>query len=357
MIVREKYVPILKCKAGEFIALNKLPEEFKDDIVPVADLVPIQNKKTFEAHIQSSIDYIKKWNQDRLLYIDGYMIQDTALLVKRKKYMEYIFAELRKTNNNVIPVVSNISNSDYIAQIKNIVEKDNRGVCLRIFGNRSGSINEEIERMIPRIDLSFNKIDLLIDLQSLEVLSVDEILNWHQDIITKLIYPSNWRSLVLAGSNFPINLSKLTANQIHLIPRKHWLAWNRLFEKKEIDRFPSYSDYGISHPLLSEVEGIPNASASIRYTNTEEYYIYRGRGTRQHGFEQFFEISTALINGSEYFGRNHCYGDEFIYRCGMERKLKGRLLDWRAVGTNHHITVVVNQLRQFWRDFNAERTS
>jgi len=356
MISRDKYVPVIKCKAGEFIALSKLPEEFKDEIVPIADLVPNPQKK-LEEHIHSSIGYIQRWDRERLIYIDGYMIQDNDIMIHRKRYMEYIFNEIRKYKYNVIPVVSNISNPDYIVQIKNIVEKDSRGLCLRIFSSREISINDEIERMMPRIDLGFNQIDLLIDLQSLEILSPDEILNWQKEIIKNLSYSSSWRSLVLTGSNFPINLTKLTANQIHLIPRKHWSAWKQLFESSDIERFPSYSDYGISHPLMSEVEGIPNASASIRYTNSDEYYIYRGRGTRQHGFEQFFEIATALINSSEYFGRDHCYGDEFIYRCGTERKLKGRLLDWRAVGTNHHITVVVNQLRQFWRDFNAVRTS
>jgi len=357
MISNEKYVPILKCKAGEFIALDKLPEDLKDEIVPIADLVPIQNKKSFVEHIQSSIGYIQTWGNERLLYIDGYMIQDTDLVIGRKKYMEYIFNELRKSKHNVIPVISNISNPEYIKQVNNIAEKDKRGVCLRIFGNREININDEIERMIPRIGLKINQIDLLIDLQSVEILSVNEILNWQKVIFSILIYPSNWRSLVLSGSNFPINLSKLTANQIHLITRKHWLAWNELHNNKDIDRYPSYSDYGISHPLMSEVEGIPNASASIRYTHEKEYFIYRGRGTRQHGFEQFFDLSESLINSEEFYGEEHCAGDKYISVCGTDKEKTGSLKTWRWVGTCHHLTVVVNQLRQFWRDFKAERTS
>lgn len=357
MIAQEKYVPILKCKAGEFIALAKLPDSLKDEIVPIADLVPIQNKKSFVEHIKSSIGYILTWGNERLLYIDGYMIQDTDLVIGRKKYMEYIFHELRKTNYNVIPVVSNISNLEYLNQVKYIIEKDKRGVCLRIFCDREININDEIERILPRINLNINQIDLLIDLQSVEILSVDEILKWQKAIFSNLVYQSNWRSLVLSGSNFPINLSKLTANQIHIIPRKHWLAWSKLLRDKNIDRYPSYSDYGISHPWMSEVEGIPNASASIRYTHEKEYFIYRGSGTRQHGFEQFFDLSESLINSEEFSGDEHCAGDKYISVCGTDKEKTGSLKTWRWVGTCHHLTVVVNQLRQFWRDFNAERTS
>lgn len=357
MIKNEHYVPVLKCKAGEFIALDKLPDELKDNIVPVADLVPIQNKKTFEKHIQSSIGYIQKWNRDNMLYIDGYMIQNTNTLVKRKKYMEYIFDELRKRKHLVIPVVSNISNPDYIAQVNDIIGKDNRGVCLRIFGKRAANINDEIERLISRIGLDFIKIDLLIDFRSLEALSINETLIWQTEVLSNLPYLSKWRSLVFTGSSFPIDLSELTPNQIHLISRKHWLAWKQLFENDDIERFPSYSDYAISHPLMSEFDGIPNASASIRYTHEDEYYIYRGRGTRQHHYEQFFDLSEALINSDEYYMRDHCSGDQFIYKCGTEKEKPGSLQTWRWVGTNHHFTVVFNQLRQFWRDFNAERTS
>jgi hypothetical protein len=357
MIAQEKYVPILKCKKGEFIALNKLPDNLKDEIIPIADLVPVQNKKSFVEHIKSSVGYIRTWGAERLLYIDGYMLQDTDLAIGRKKYMEYIFDELRRSKNNVIPVVSNISNLEYLNQVKYIIEKDEKGVCVRIFCDREMNINDEIESTIQRLNLNINQIDLLIDLQSVEILKVDEILNWQKVTFSNLVYPSSWRSLVLSGSNFPINLSKLTANQIHPIPRKHWLAWKRLFRNKDIERLPSYSDYGISHPLMSAFEGIPNASASIRYTHENEYYIYRGRGTRQHGFEQFFDLSESLINSEEFYGDEHCAGDKYISVCGTDKKKPGSLTIWRWVGSCHHLTVAVNQLRQFWRDFNAERTS
>jgi hypothetical protein len=329
----------------------------KDEIVPIVDMVPIGYKKSFESHINSSIGYVQSWDTQRLIYIDGYMLQNKDELIGRKRYMEYVFDELRKSKQNVIPVISNISNPEYVKQVNKIIEKDKRGVCLRIFADREININDDIESMVPRINLRINQIDLLIDLQSVEILSVDEILNWQNDILSSLQNISDWRSLVISGSNFPINLSKLITNQINPIPRKHWLAWKELYKNNEIDRYPSYSDYGISHPQMSEFDGIPNASASIRYTLENEYYVYRGLGTRQHGFEQFFDLSESLMNSDEFYGEDHCAGDKYIKICGTDKKKPGSLKIWRWVGTCHHITTTVNQLRQFWRDFNAERTS
>lgn len=271
--------------------------------------------------------------------------------------MEYIFDELRKSKHNVIPVVSNISDIEYIKQINSILDKDKKGACLRVFCNREKNINNEIEAILPRINSNISEIDLLIDLRSLEILTVEEIYEWQRMILTNLSSIKKWRSLVIAGGNFPIDLTELKADQIHLIQRKHWLSWNQLFRDKNIERYPTYSDYAISHPKMSEVKGFPNASASIRYTHENEYYVYRGRGTRQYHYDQFFDISEALLNSEEYYGQDHCAGDKFIHVCGTEKVKKGSLTTWRWVGTCHHITVVVNQLRQFWRDFNAERTS
>ena len=45
MIENNKYVPILKGKEGEFIALQKLPSDIKNDIIPIIDLVPNNSKK------------------------------------------------------------------------------------------------------------------------------------------------------------------------------------------------------------------------------------------------------------------------------------------------------------------------
>jgi len=357
MINQNQYVPILKGKEGEFRALSKLPEEIKDSIVPIIDLVPNSQKK-FDDHIKSTLGYIKKWQRNRLLYIDGYMIQDDENMSSGQHYMSYVFNELRKESFNVIPVVSNVTGILYNEHIKRIVKKDKKGVCVRIFKKATNDLNDELDKLLSYLELESSAVDLVIDLRSLEDISLNEIYDWSVKAISELNYLPNWRSLVISGGNFPIDLTELKQDQIHLIARKEWGVWNKLIKSNDVERLPSYSDYAISHPRISaDISGVPNASASIRYTHESDFYVYRGKGTRQYGFEQFLILSQTLINSSEYYGEVHCAGDKFIHICGTEKKKKGNLTTWRWVGTNHHITVVVNQLRQFLRDFKDSRTS
>lgn len=358
MISEKQYVPILKGKDGEFSALAKLPSEQKERIVPIIDLVPNPSKK-FNDHLKDILGYVKKkWEQHRLFYIDGHMIQDYDYLSTGIYSMKYIFSELHKDNFNVIPVISNATGFEYNEQIKRILRIDNKGVCVRILRKAINDVNNELEQILSFLEMDSSSVDLVFDLRSLKDLSVDKIYEWCVKTINELSNISNWRSLVLSGGNFPVDLTELKPDQIHLVPRNEWEVWKKLAERNEIERLPSYSDYAISHPQMSEYgPGIPNASASIRYTHESDFYVYRGRGTRQHHFEQFFELAEALVNSSEYYSKEHCAGDKFILKCAKEKKKPGSLRTWRWVGTNHHLTVVANQLLQFFRDLSASRTS
>lgn len=357
MISQKQYAPILKCKDGEFKALSKLSAAEKDQIVPIIDIVD-NPTKSFEDHITATIGYLNKWDTDRLLYIDGYMVQEGELVFSGQHYMKYIFDELNKSDFNIIPVISNTTNVDYNEVIKNILIEDQKGVCVRIFRSETRDINFELDTILNYLEIDQSSVDLLLDLESVDDLTINEIFEWSVQKISEIKHLAKYRSLIVSGGNFPINLVKLKADQVHIIPRKQWLAWQRICNSSDIERYPTYSDYAISHPQMSEFgEGIPNASASIRYTHESDYVIYRGKGTRQHSFDQFFSISESLINSDDYYGNDHCLGDDFIYKCGTDKKKPGSLTTWRWVGTIHHLTVVVNQLLQFWRDFKVVRTS
>ncbi len=356
MILPTKYVPILKCKAGEFIALNKLSPAVRNELMPIFDLVP-PGKKKFGDHIEDCLKYIRRWNKEKLFYIDGYLVQDENYS-PRIHTLEYLFKELRREGFNVLPVISSVTNNDYNSAIKRILSRDNRGVCIRIFRNTIDKMNNDIDQLLSFLQLPPSLVDLVIDLRDLYSQNTNAV-NVHTiNILQNISQLNNWRSLVLAGGSFPVDLVELKADQVHPLERVEWNNWKQLIINNEIDRIPIFSDYGISHPLLSETGiGIPNASASIRYTCEDDFYIYRGRGTRQRGFKQFNILSEALIGSDEYYGVDHCEGDKYINTNGTLKLKPGSLTTWRWVGTCHHLTVVVNQLRQFLRNFNVERTS
>ncbi|HET54716.1 MAG TPA: hypothetical protein ENN33_05810 [Ignavibacteria bacterium] len=364
MISRDKYAPILKGKYGEFTALSKLDDEIKQNIIPIVDLLqfvpqvvkdPKKKEKTFDDYVNTIIKYFSdKWDKERLIYIDCYMTDDEGLLENGIHPAKHLINNLIEKEFNVLPVFNNVVSLEYKQSIKELTEKIGKGTGLRIYDITVERINNEIEESLSFLNLAPNQIDLIIDLRSLIDSDTQNKIEFVTDIFDNLRYLSRWRSVVLAGGNFPIDLTDLAPNEVHALERKAWSVWNGLINTAELERIPAFSDYAISHPKMSEFESdYPNASASIRYTHKENFYVYRGRGTRQRGFEQFYDISETLINSPHFYSIEHCKGCEFIYECGNDKTSTGNLMKWRWVGTAHHITVVVNQLRQFFRDLSA----
>ena len=85
-------------------------------------------------------------------------------------------------------------------------------------------------------------------------------------------------------------------------------------------------------------------SASIRYTTADHWLIVKGKNVRQYGFDQYFELCRTLVELPEYSGENFSWGDRFIMRCARGSGGPGNATTWRKVGTNHHLTLVAQQL-------------
>jgi hypothetical protein len=155
-----------------------------------------------------------------------------------------------------------------------------------------------------------------------------------------------WRSLTLASSSFPENLSDFGRDVIGKTERSDWLLWRGLIKNSgSINRLPRFSDYAISHPEIPEIDPrLMQASASIRYTADEHWLIVKGRGVRLSGFSQFNELCKKLIRRPEYKGPEFSWGDWFINECAEDREGPGNLTTWRQVGTNHHIKLVLHQI-------------
>jgi hypothetical protein len=85
-------------------------------------------------------------------------------------------------------------------------------------------------------------------------------------------------------------------------------------------------------------------TANIRYTIDGNWLIVKGRGVKKHGYGQFAAICRALVGRPEFCGRNFSTGDAYIADCATNAVGTGNMTTWRKVGTNHHLTFVVDRI-------------
>src|SRR5258708_7679806 len=106
-----------------------------------------------------------------------------------------------------------------------------------------------------------------------------------------------------------------------------------------------FGDYAIAHPVTKELDPrTMQMSASIRYTTQNNWLVLKGRNVRQYGFDQYFDLSRALVERIEYSGRDFSWGDKYIADCATGMEGPGNATTWRKVGTNHHLTLVTREI-------------
>jgi len=107
-----------------------------------------------------------------------------------------------------------------------------------------------------------------------------------------------------------------------------------------------FSDYALEYPsAYAPFNGAP--SAHLRYSSPEHYHIFKGPSVRKEGgFKAIFEVAERLISSRVFSGAEFSSGDAFIHHLSSRTGRTGDAPTWRWSATDHHFTLVMNQLAE-----------
>lgn len=324
------YVPIIKWKQGEQEALKELDDNIKDKIMPLIEL-------TTDIKLENLEETLKLW-ENRYFYFD----------IIPEFYEEYggkiYFDLLEKCNaNHVIPV---IFPSDDINIIKKIYNYSKNGIAIRITPNDLDNLDENFLKL--KDHFNYSDIDIIIDLKEVNESNLSE-----KKIVVKALLPNipeidTFRNVILASSAFPQSLSGFEKYEITQIKRYDYQLWKSLLSLEDKYNIKLiYSDYAISSPGFVEFKPYMVLSYNLRYSTYDSFVIIKGDPISKGGLDPGNVISSCekIIRHEEFLGEDYSWGNKYICtRCEKDTKNFGNLGTWRKVGTNHHITLVVNQL-------------
>lgn len=354
MFNKNYYVPILKWKQGEQKALQSLQINYKTRFTPLIEIVSIPYNhskgvpaKTIDEHLKNIGKQLKdSWGISRPIFIDSYWLDNTERMSDGRHPLRFILDEARQSGISSIPVTGSKKDSLYNSEVRYAIQKDKIGVCIRLQDEDFLDISNQIKLLLNNLSVSPPSVDLVIDFRYIAPDDVNKSLLSLLSIINSIPYINDWRNLILCCSSFPVNLSQFPKDAISSIIRFEWLLWKKIKQDKSIARLPIFGDYTAANPEIIEIDPrFMDRSAAIRYTVENNWLICKGRSVKRFGSAQTYMLSDMLIRHNEYCGKNFCWGDNFIYECAMRTaKGPGSATTWRTVGTNHHITFVVEQL-------------
>ncbi len=354
------YVPILKGKEGEYAALEELNSDVKSMIMPLIEVPAIpydyaseRPAKSLDEHVEGIPARLRKscWNTP--LYLDLPWFGEDETLQDGRNAFEGILSGCTQLGLTVVPVVSRESSLTSLAAAKAHVPNAIGSRCLRLLVEdfeENVDLESEVDRVLVGLgQSSASSTDLIIDLEDLGT-DVGRAVLIARSILSMIPRKGEWRRVVLAAASFPEDLSNVSAASVQKLPRHEWDLWKTLQRRPGL--LPRtdliFGDYAMSHPISKVLDPrTMRMSANIRYTVADEWLVIKGRNVRQYGFDQYFDLCSALVDRPEYTGRYFSWGDRYISDCADRHQGPGNATTWRKVGVNHHLTLLSRALSNF----------
>src|ERR1051325_5130701 len=350
------YVPILKGKEGEYQALHELTPAIKNRLTPLIEPVPIPYDyanevpaKTVDEHLANFVSKIAlNWGLDPIFF-DLDWIPPSETMADGRHPVKFIFDGARTAGLQAIPVTGLNRDTLYQDAVKDAIDSDHRGVCIRLESDDLDdmtSLGAQLDALVAFFGITNNDVDLLVDFSSIDPQSAGPMQIAANSIIATLPSIMDWRTLTFAASAFPPDLSRLAPNSVTPLPRTEWTIWLWLAARRaRLRRLPTFGDYAIANPGWTEVDPrMMKMSAQIRYTIDTAWLVFKARNTKDFGFGQFKLICAALVGRPEYSGASFSWGDNAINDYANPSTGPGNATIWRKIGTNHHATFVVTQI-------------
>jgi hypothetical protein len=350
-----KYVPILKAKAGEFDALKKMTDEVKGRVAPLMDLTSMPKAaeaKGLQAHLEKAVDGIEEaWGTSEIIFVDAFDIDLSARLANGSHPVGFVFEELHKRGVQAVPTVGLDRDAAYEKAVAQAAVSIKTVVVRLLVDDLQDARNlaDKLKNLIARVGLGVPHVHLLLDLRSLRNADVAHHLEVVRRAIIKLPDADKYASLIVAGSTTPQSLSEeVKADSIGRIPRQELELWKRLRAEPGAANRVLFGDYGVVHPDNIELNlQTITLAASIRYTANDAIIIARGRSFKAHpqGYKQYHGLSAKIVRLPEFRGSGFSWGDTRLADCAMKKCGPGNKTSWVSIATSHHLALVDAQLR------------
>lgn len=355
MHIEPLYIPILKGKAGELKALAELSPDIQSRILPVIEVPEIdwdydndRPKVSLEEHVDGEPEKLRKaWASDAPVLVDPLWVDQNDLPNTAEVIRDYL-EQCASVGLNVIPVTGPGRTAGYQYVLKEFLSEHGGGLALRVTpGDLDPDPGAAILDALKFYELQPSAVHLIMDMGSLQEGTANMTSLAVSALLSTIPHLGQWATLSVAGSAFPETLSDVGRDSQESLERTEWLVWERLRARQGTNsRLPLFGDYAIAHPGAGPqvAPWMLKMSAHIRYTTERDWLIIKGKVIAKSEAPQQPDLCRILVRRPDYAGPGFSWGDGYISDCAEDDEGPGNPMTWRAVGTSHHITMVVRQI-------------
>jgi len=347
-----RYIPFLKLKSNEVMALEDLKSDVLANITPLFDIPRTKdmNDSDFIERVRIALKSLNAhWDNDKTFYIDVFDITPT---LKPKGNNIYKYTLDNFSQFKIIPVVGLDRDQTHLDSVIDFLKKKSKNgkVAIRLlpsdFSNYD-AVAAEIDESLGDIINSVKNVDLLLDARILTRDSVNRIANDAGNFVSKFTSKYKVRRIVLSGSSIPSSISDIVGTnggaRLTRLEKQLWIAFNSKCKLNNV----ALGDYGLVSPEYSDIDLDPKMfpnimSPKIIYTYNSDYYAVRGAAFKTHpqGYDQYFDLAQKVATKPFFRGSSFSAGDKYVYQRSLRRGTHGSPGSWIKVTVNAHLSFV-----------------
>ena len=348
------YVPVLKWRQGEYQALLRLDHIHRQRVVPLIEVTPPEYdfeegrlKKTLEKQLEPFARRLKaKWGSQPA-FLETVLIEPTARMPGGVHPLDYLLDSARVDGAQLIPVTGLERDLAHYNAVAAAVLIDGLGIAVRCSLDEIADpdFSTKFTAVIKNLALEPSEVDLIVDLAAKNFEPLDDLADLVSGLFKSDPTYDEVRSLILIGTSFPASMGDIKGPS-QTVPRLEWKLYKKVVSNLP-KNFPppTFGDYAISSADMPKGDmRLLKPSASVRYTVNDAWLITKGNNVRDNGFEQFRERCGDVVTSGQAFPLGYSAGSDYVRGCHASTEKTGNLTTWRWVGTNHHITKVVDDL-------------
>ena len=348
------YVPVLKWRQGEYQALLRLDEAHRQRVVPLIEVTPPEYdfeegrvKKTLEKQLESFARRLKaKWGT-QLAFLETVLLEPTARIPGGVHPLTYLLDGVRAEDGRLIPVTGLERDLAHYNAVAAAALIDDLGIALRCSLDEIADPDfpTNFTRLAASLAVDHSDIDLIVDLAAKNFDPLDDLAELVSGLLQSDPVYHQVRSLIVIGTSFPASMGDIKGPS-QTVPRLEWQLYKKIVASLPVGFTPpTFGDYAISSADMPKGDmRLLKPSASVRYTIDEAWLITKGNNVRDNGFEQFRDRCGDVVKSGKAFAAGYSAGSDYVRGCYGKTEKTGNLTTWRWVGTNHHITKVVDDL-------------
>jgi hypothetical protein len=255
------YVPVLRWRQGEWLALRDMQLADKGRITPLIELHPKDfnvgevRPKEIGQVLNERVHGIKKNWGERQFFLDTHPIDPKNRTASGLRPIELVSEVSRGLGLQLVPVTGMSRDPGDQNSVRSIAKAASPGVCIRLLREdfRYVDLEKRLARLTNGLGVSLAMMDLIVDLQVIE----DHVPSMTR-ICSLVPFVDRWRTFTVIGGAFPKDLTGFSVGQHHH-PRLEWQMWRNGIETP-LPRQAIFGDYTTQHGIYVPTPPRPNFS-------------------------------------------------------------------------------------------------